>query len=294
MTERTLVLSSGGIRAEVDPVRGADVLSVQDGRGREVLFQPRWQAEAGDRGLDDQSWVRGWRGGWTLLFPNAGPACVYAGRRHPYHGDAALAEWQVVDSALDRLSLRYIDPDGVTVERGHRITPDRLTIVTTIDNPSDRPFEFIAVEHVILGAAFAWEAAPVDLPAGPRRILDGASAPGDWSRLPGRGAQRFGAVVDCGEGRAVAYSREGRSVSVSWSGAHLDSLWYWLENGWNPEPPWDGRTRCLGLEPASSASGDGLAEASRNGMATALAPGASVTHSTTLIVEHESLAETPE
>lgn len=287
MTGRTFVLSSGGLRAEVDPSGGADVLSVRDKHGREVLFQPHWQAESGERGRDDESWVRGWRGGWTLLFPNAGPACVHGGRRHPYHGDAALAEWQVADSGTDRLTLRYTDSDGATVERGHRITPDRLTIVTTIDNPTDRPFEFIAVEHLILGSAFVWEAAPVDLPPGPRRILDAESAPGDWSSLPGPGTQRFGAIVDCGEGRAVAHGREGLRASVSWSGEHLKSLWYWLENGWNPEPPWDGRTCCLGLEPASSASGDGLSVASRNGIATALAPGASVTHSTTLAVEHE-------
>jgi len=294
VTGPTFVLSSGSLRAEVDPGGGADVLSFRNAEGREILFQPHWRADSDDRGRGDQSWVRGWRGGWTLLFPNAGPACVHGGRRHPYHGDAALAEWQVVDSGPDRLTLRYTDSDGAIVERAHRITPDCLIIVTTIDNPTDRPFEFIAVEHVILGSSFAREAAPVDLPAGQRRILDAESAPGDWSRLPGPGAQRFGAVVDCGEGRAVAHGREGLSVSVSWSGEHLKSLWYWLENGCNPEPPWDGRTRCLGLEPASSASGDGLSEASRNGMATAIAPGRAVTHSTTLTVEHEPLAETSE
>ena len=294
MTERTLVLSSGGLRAEVDPSGGADVLSVRDAQGREVLFQPHWQAETGDRGLDDESWVKGWRGGWTLLFPNAGPACVHTGRRHPYHGDAALSEWKVVDSAPDRLSLRYVDSDGAIVERRHQITSDRLTIVTTIDNPTDRPFEFIAVEHLILGLAFVWEAAPLDLPPGPRLVLDADSAPGDWSSLAGPGTQRFGAIVGCGESGAAAYSREGLRVSVSWAGGHLGSLWYWIENGWNPQAPWDGRTRCLGLEPASSVNSDGLAEASKRGMTTVLAPGSSVTHSTTLTVEHKPRAEKPE
>lgn len=294
MTEHPSVLSSGGIRVEIDPCIGADVLSVRDVDGREVLYNPHWQVEPSDRGCDDQSWVRGWRGGWTLLFPNAGPACTHEGRRHPYHGDAALAEWQVVDSGSGRLTLRYTDSDGAIVERDHRVGSDRLTIVTTIDNPTDRPFEFIAVEHVILGAPFAWEAAPVDLPTGQRRILDMESAPGDWSSLPGPGAQRFGTVVDCGERRAVAHGREGLSVSVSWSGEHLKSLWYWIENGWNPQAPWDGRTRCLGLEPASSANSDGLAEASKRGMTTALAPGRSMTHSTTLTVEHQPGTTTTE
>ena len=286
MTGRTLILAGGSLRAEVDPGGGADVLSVRDAQGREILFQPGWQAGRSDRGRDDQSWVRGWRGGWTLLFPNAGPACLHNGRRHPYHGDAALSEWQVVDSALDRLSLRYVDSGGATVERRHQITSDRLTIVTTIGNPTDSPFEFIAVEHLILGSAFVWDAAPVDLPPGPRRVLDRDSDPGDWSSLPGPGTQRFGAVVDCGDGSAAAYSREDLRVSVSWSGENLRSLWYWLENGWNPEPPWDGRTRCLGLEPASSADSDGLAAASQRGMTTTLAPGTSMTHSTALTVEH--------
>ncbi len=286
MTERTYVLSSGGIRAEVDPCGGADVLSVRDADGHEVLFRPHWQTEPTDRGRDDQSWVKGWRGGWTLLFPNAGPACVHGGRRHPYHGDAALSEWEAVDSASDRLSLRYVDVGGATVEREHRIGRRHLSIATTIANPTDRQIEFIAVEHLILGAAFVRAAAAVDLPAGPRRILDPDSAPGDWSSPPGSGAQRFGAVVDCGRGRAAAHGRDGASASVSWTGDHLASLWYWLENGWNPEPPWDRRTRCLGLEPASTANCDGLAEASRQGMATALGPGRSTTHRTTLTIEH--------
>lgn len=294
MTGRTLILAGGGLRAEVDPGGGADVLSVRDAQGREILFQPGWRAGRSDRGRDDQSWVRGWRGGWTLLFPNAGPACVHNGRRHPYHGDAALSEWQVVDSALDRLSLRYVDSGGATVERRHQITSDRLTIVTTISNPTDSPFEFIAVEHLILGSAFVWDAAPVDLPPGPRRVLDRDSDPGDWSSLPGPGTQRFGAVVDCGDGRAAACSREGVSASVAWSGKNLRSLWYWLENGWNPEPPWDGRTRCLGLEPASSAGSGGLAEASKRGMTTILPPGTSVNHSTTLTVGHAPRTETSE
>lgn len=294
MTERTFVLFGGGIRAEVDPGGGADVLSVRDVDGHEVLFRPHWQTEPSDRGGDDQSWVKGWRGGWTLLFPNAGPACVHEGRRHPYHGDAALSEWQVVDSASDRLSLRYVDPSGATVEREHRTGRHNLTITTTIDNPTDRPVEFIAVEHLILGSAFVWDSAPVDLPEGTRQILDEASAPGNWSRLPGSGTQRFGAVLDCRGGRAAALGRDGVRASVSWTGQHVGSLWYWLENGWNPESPWDRRTRCLGLEPATSANSDGLAEASRRGMANTLGPGSSMTHSTTLTVEHEGPHPPPE
>ena len=287
MTERRVVLSSGGIRADIDAGGGADVLSVRDADGCEVLFHPHWQAEPGDRGRDDQSWVRGWRGGWTLLFPNAGPACTHLGRRHPYHGDAALSEWTVVDSASDRLHLRYGDASGAIVERNHRIGQGHLTIVTTIANPTNRPVEFMAVEHLILGSALVWEGAPVSLPAGPRRILDASSTPGDWSSLPGSGTQRFGTVLDCGPRRAAAHSRDGVRVSLTWTGDHLSSLWYWLENGWNLQSPWDRRTRCLGLEPATSANSDGLAEASRRGMATTLGPGVSMTHSTTLAVEHE-------
>jgi len=294
VTGRRFVLSGGGICAEVDPRGGADVLSVRDADGREVLFHPHWHVEPGDRGRDDQSWVRGWRGGWTLLFPNAGPACTHLERRHPYHGDAAVSEWEVLDSASDRLHLRYSDAGGAIVERDHRIGQDHLTIVTTIANPTNRPIEFMAVEHLILGSAFVWEGAPVDLPAGPRRILDASSAPGDWSSLPGTGTQRFGAVLDCRQRRAAARSRDSVRVSLTWTGDHLPSLWYWLENCWNPESPWDGRTRCLGLEPASGANSDGLAAASRSGMATTLGPGGSTGHSTTLTVEHEGTLPPPQ
>lgn len=50
----------------------------------------------------------------------------------------------------------------------------------------------------------------------------------------------------------------------------------------------------LGLEPASSADSGGFAEASKRGRTTILAPGRSVTHSTTLTVGHAPRTETSE
>jgi len=67
--------------------------------------------------------------------------------------------------------------------------------------------------------------------------------------------------------RFVAIRRLDGSVgaALSWEGDVYDCVWYWCELGGSTEPPWYGRGRLIGLEPSSTSSGHGLADAARRG-----------------------------
>jgi len=274
----------GGITVVVDADDGGEVRSITTATGRELLFRAPWTPSNYARGADDTSWVAGWRGGWSLLFPNAGGACEFDGRFHPYHGDAALSGWAVLHVDDVRASLKFTDPSGITVERVHVVDARSLAIATTIRNPTEATFSFVAVDHLILGDEFLTPQTVIRLPAGKRRSLDDHNSDGPWEEIPNAPGQRFGCITDITGSRAIVMS-EHVALSVQWEGEALDSLWYWVELASTLDQPWAGAVRCLGIEPATTTETGGLAAAVAGGSARVLGPGAVTTFSTTLTIK---------
>lgn len=277
----------GGIVVTVDADGGGEVRSITTAGGRELLFQAPWTPGPRARGADDTSWVAGWRGGWSLLFPNAGGACEFDGRFHPYHGDAALSRWAVVYADDVRASLKFTDPSGITAERVHQVDERSLSITTTIRNPTDATFTFVAVDHLILGDEFLTPQTVIRLPAGERTSLNDHASAGPWEEVPDAPGQRFGCITNVPEARAIVTS-EHVALSVQWKGESLDSLWYWVELNSEKDQPWAGAVRCLGIEPATTTETGGLAAAVAGGSARVLGPGAVTTFGTTLSIETAS------
>jgi hypothetical protein len=60
---------------------------------------------------------------------------------------------------------------------------------------------------------------------------------------------------------------------LDWSGETLPYAWLWHENGASREMPEQRPIRCLGLEPASVPTSEGLQRARSSGLAAVLAPG---------------------
>jgi hypothetical protein len=281
----TVTLRAGSVVAEVDTV-GAEVGSLR-AAGREMLFRSPWSPRRlVDRGVDDTSWVEGWRGGWALLFPNAGPGGVLDGVPHPYHGEAALTGWDVVeqDDGTATLSTTLA---GTTAGLLRRFALDRrsLTVTTRIENVGDRPLRHVVVEHLILGGFAVEEGARVDLPSGDLRILDERSTPRPWDRVPAGPAMWFGVVRDACGPAFVTSADGGFGVRVDWDRSALPHLWVWLEQADDAAPPWAGRVRCLGLEPASTLVPRGVAVAAETGDASVLAPGHTLQARVTVTVE---------
>jgi hypothetical protein len=291
----TVTLESEALRAVVDPARGFEIASlVARERGIELLYQAHWErAPLGTPPLDEAAWTAAWGGGWQLLVPNASVACTVGGRRHGYHGDGSVADWELRDEADGHAVGVWSDPSGLACQRRVEVDGPSLTVRTFVENVFASAVPLVLVEHLVLGGPIAGELALIDLPGGrvepaawdgrplaeatPWPLVPDGDRLVDWSRLGPRPLSRFGVVQGLPEGRAhVRNPAAGVGVRLAWPAATMPNLWLWQEGCGTADPPWDGRTACLAIEPSTVSRADGLAQALRRGDAIQLAAGASV------------------
>lgn len=287
-----LRLESQGIELVLDPARGGEVRSLRPSGGPELLFQAPWD-QGGDPApdADERSWTEAWQGGWQLLFPNAGASCEVGARRHGFHGAASLARWEVERAEPDCADLRWTDPGGLVARRSVAVEARTVRARTEVEHRGSEPAAFVLVEHLIFGEPLAGPEARVQLAGGTLVPLadEGFRLPGaevsewpyarrddgveDWSRGAEAPVSRFGAVIGVPGRRARVTSAGGDlAVELQWSET-FPNLWFWEEGGGATEAPWLARTSCLGLEPASVPTGEGLARSLERGEATILGPG---------------------
>jgi hypothetical protein len=286
------VIRSGPFVVELDERLGGEITRIQHD-DRELLASYNWAAPVpvsrsvtyGDPKLD---WLSEYRGGWQLLIPNAGAACVVDGVPLPFHGEWSRTHVTVTERATDHIVMAAGTRLPLVVEREVRVVarPDRVLVRTTVSNPSDRVVAFVWGEH----PAFAVEDGDeIDLP--PARVLaaDG-TAVGDWpSASEGGRLDRVDAtrptesvhfVVGLAEGWAALRRRDG-GVALAWDVKDLPAVWLWHEIA-SPGFPFYGRSSLVAIEPASSWPGNGLGSAIAHGQALTLQPGH--TRSTTVAV----------
>jgi nucleotide-binding universal stress UspA family protein len=122
-----LLLRSERLLAIVDPRRGAEILELLDvERARDVLGHPGFapiDAVAGD--LDEETWIRSYRGGWQMIGPNTGHACIVNGDRRGVQGTSSTSPWRVVEAGASTARIvaelaKERDADLIVVgTRGH-------------------------------------------------------------------------------------------------------------------------------------------------------------------------------
>ena len=275
----------------LDPERGAEGRSLTAG-GIELLFQAPWvPTPFGPRAqTDEHAWTTAWPGGWQILFPNAGEECVVDGRRHGFHGAASLAVWHVESAHADSVDLHWEDEGGLTADRRVDLVERTVRATTTIANTGSSTADFVMVEHIIFGEPLCGYDSRVTLPGGTLVPLadDGTHLAGspspwplavrrgeseDWSRGAAAPASRFGTVDGLPERCAgLAAADDSQEIELRWSES-FPYLWFWEERGAAP-PPLAG-VSCLGLEPATVSTSEGLAAGRERGEATTLEPGES-------------------
>jgi hypothetical protein len=275
----------------LDADRGAECRSLTAG-GIELLFQAPWVPTPTNRRAhtDEHAWTTAWPGGWQILFPNAGEECVVDGRHHGFHGAASLAVWQVESAHADRVDLRWEDDSGLLVDRRVDLVRRTVRATTTVTNAGSSAAEFVAVEHIIFGEPLCGHGSRVTLPGGALVPLadDGTQLAGgprpwplavrrgeseDWSRGAAGPSSRFGTVTGLPERRAGLADADGsHAIELRWSES-FPYLWFWEEQGAAP-PPLTG-VSCLGLEPATVSTSEGLAAGRARGEATTLEQGES-------------------
>ena len=243
--KHSAVISNDMLRMSVTAERGEIRSLTHVPTGEELLFQAPWNVIRTRQDLhSSEQWTGAWRGGWTLLFPNAGEPCVVLDRLHGFHGAASLACWRLRRIADQDVLLTWRDSSGLDVRRTVRLRGSCVEVVNDITNRSDASQPFLLVEHVIFGDRVAGKGARISAPGAEVAPLDDAGqslgeperspTEAHWDDTPDTPFSRFGAMSRV-RGRAVSVERDGLEVTVTWTG--LPCLWFWHESGASRDSP---------------------------------------------------------
>lgn len=279
----TITLRDGPLTLTIAPERGGEVRSLVLGE-TEFMYHPPWASAPLTAGqLAEVSWERSWHGGWQLLWPNAGSACVVDGVDHSFHGAGSVAHFSLTEHGRRRASLRC-ELSGLRCERAFEIGEGVVRATTRLTNHSERAQPLVLVEHLIVGGPLAAEGTTIELDGGQlveqawdgTPLGDAAAWPmlgdSDVSVLPAT-TSRFAVVRDLPAGRARIAGAAGTTLELAFDLAAYPHMWLWEERFGATAEPWEGAGECLAVEPSSVPSTDGLAGAIERGEATLLPPG---------------------
>jgi hypothetical protein len=292
-------LRSDALALRLDVAHGAEVRSLIRLAGQiELLAQTPWKHAAADVPAGAEAWTRRWPGGWQLLMPNAGNACVVEGRKHGFHGDASLQPWRIVEQSGSFVDVAWSDVSGLAVVRRVALDGRRVTVATRIVNESEQTRSLLHVEHLVFGPPLAGPGVDIAAPPCALHPLDaddgtptGAAVQWpcvgaeDWSRALDAPFTYFGAL-DRPQPRTIRVANEnaGVAATVDWSGDDLPHLWFWHEHAADRILD-DWPLTCLGIEPASALRSGGLADAIDAGEVVVLPSGAAISAEVAVTVE---------
>ncbi|UVK43865.1 DUF4432 family protein [Mesorhizobium sp. AR07] len=286
-TDGSISIASDELRVKVNPRVGGTIIAITHlGLGLSVLGKVPWDAIdtpiAGMAARDETHWLTRYTGGWPLLFPNGGDACTDDGVFHGFHGEASIAPWTVsVSKSTIQLTRRFFTVP-VTMQRELTVEKDLLIVRERLRMTGRRPIDVMWGHHATFGSDLL--EGPVEITSGARKVTaDDSYDPPANPLLPGvtnawpMAAGKAGAV-DLGrpgdnvaamaylhdfEAAWVAVRRldDAVAVALSWTPERFPCAWLWYELGAITAPPWHGRGRLIGLEPNTTRSAMGLADA---------------------------------
>jgi hypothetical protein len=311
---RSVVLENDGIRVVVLPDKGAEIHQLTEVRsGTGVLFQGPWglqppgAAPLPGSGEDEFMW--NYAGGWQELFPSVNEACVYRGRRIPFHGEVASLPWEheILVEGGDEATVRFWTEARQTPFRVERVLRVRagepaLEIEGSVRNTSAEPAHFVWGQHCVVGPPFLEQGCRLEIPArtivtspelwepATARLEAGRRAPWplaplraggtvDLREIPGpeAGSHDDLYVTDLEQGwLAVSNPRLGLTFRLEWDREIFGWIVLWQPYGGALEAPLTG-SYALGIEPWTSMLS--LERAVEAGAATELAGGAAITTS---------------
>ncbi|MDX6273373.1 MAG: hypothetical protein QOJ92_583 [Frankiales bacterium] len=290
-----LILQAGATRVVVDSARGATITRFEvepwgnllAERTSELPLRASSSASYGEEQLD---WLSEYDGGWHVLFPNAGPACVVDGIPLPFHGEANRAAWTVEDVTSRTARLSTVCRLPLRLTREITVSAECVLVQETATNLSDREQHVVWGQHPVFAATPGtqidlpggtletdahYAPAAADLVAGSRStwpLATGLNGVVDVSVVPPGPCERYLDVTNLPEPwAAVRDPQRGVGVTISFDETLFKHLWVWLEAE-GTDFPWLGQVRYLGVEPHSSWPGTGLAAAIEDGRATRIPP----------------------
>jgi hypothetical protein len=205
---RPVTLDNGELRVVILAEKGTDVYSIVDVRsGVDVMFKTPWRARPPGRWVSTRSslerWIESYVGGWQILLPNGGDECIVDGVTWPFHGEAAMIPWEVLNrsSTSATFETRLI---GVPlhVRRTFEIEGRVLRLHETVTNESRDSMEVMWSHHPAFGAPFIDETCVIS--AGCSTILADELAPGSLLEM---GSRHPWPLARDTEGREINFSR---------------------------------------------------------------------------------------
>ena len=289
-----IVLRSDRVLVRLDPAHGGEILDLVDlDTGRQLLGRPPFASErplGGD--LDEATWTARYRGGWQIVFPNAGNACEVEGDQHGFHGRASNDPWRVVEAGEAAATLVW-DGHWLSAERRLEMRADTVRVETEVRGVGRRA-PFVALEHVAAGLELIDPEAELQLLPGAEAYelneVDGpARAPAFAHAWPEVGLQAGGAeradrwrladdrlrlfTVTGLDGRArVRNARSGQALELRWDARFMPHVWIWHDVR-GTGGIWRHRNEMLAVEPTTVPHSLGLRRAIGEGQATWLEPG---------------------
>ncbi|WP_374114874.1 DUF4432 family protein [Pseudarthrobacter sp. R1] len=280
----------------LDPERGGEIQSfARHGEGNGLAHYGWTTPNPPDQniryGSTELDWLAGYRGGWQVLFPNAGAECVIDGLRVAFHGEASVSRARVVERTGTSCTLSIGSRLPLELTRTVRILEDfpAVQVEDTVHNIGIGPASFIWGHHPVfpLTEGSVIDAPPAMVQIEPSkagghllrsgqwpRLSDQDGAWEDLSRSPGDQRERLVYLHDLPEGWAALRHPDGGppSIAISWDLNAYPHLWLWTLDGADGFP-WYGRARMVGIEPQRAWPFDGLKGAIDRGQALTLEPG---------------------
>jgi hypothetical protein len=221
--------------------------------------------------------MEGYRGGWQMICPVAGPARVIHGAPVGFHGEAAISIWKVnnLETASARMQLDLFSLP-IRIEREVSVNGNEIEISDVITNLSNVELEFDYSSHPAFGGALLEGEVTIETSARKFHLDDEVVSPHgssgsthDWplikgengkvldlSRLPSPPTQLgvFGWLSDFGNKKWYRVKNIDKNISLEleWESEFLDFAWFWLEFNSNLGSPWFGNVRTFAIEPSST------------------------------------------
>jgi hypothetical protein len=241
-------------------------------------------------------------GGWQELFPNAGLPSTVEGVLHGQHGEVYNLPWdvEIIEDTEEAVAVRCsirTRTSPCQIEKTIRLRSGeaRFRVEERLRNESEVPVPAMWGQHITFGKPFLVPGSRIELPDGitvqgyptsaERRVSNPNPFP--WPIDPGNGTD-LRIVPERGTASEMVFltgfapddawytvtpPNRGAAVKVAWDGETMPWLWLWQEFGASQGYPWFGRVYTVGLEPCSSMTREGLAQAIANGTALAIGPG---------------------
>ena len=290
---RAITIENNVLSATLLPDKGADVYSLMHrASGIDVLLKAPWGLRRPGSGFapapdSEVAWLEHYEGGWQVLFPNGGNACVYKGVELPFHGEASSVPWDVtgIDSSPDSvwvsLSAR-LARSPFRIERTLSVRGEApiLTVEERVVNEGAESMAAMWSHHPAFGAPFLSSSCIID--TGARSVVadetydtaGGRIRPGGrwlWPDVESRGGGRVDLRQVPERGDMLAYLCDfedgwfaitnpelGFGVAMVWPAGVFPYAWLWQELRSSLEFPWFGTAYTIAVEPASSIPGTGL------------------------------------